>query len=220
MVKHILLFGGNGRTGREVIKRALERGIGVTALVRNASSITQNAPLLRVVQGNPMNAEDVEHAIEGADAVVSTLNNGRTSDMPWAKVTSPVDLMEVSIKNAIASMKARNIPRIATLSAGGVGDSFDDAPWIMRVLIKKTNMKQAYDDHNKVDEALRASGLAWTQARAMGLTNKPHTGEIVHSYANDPKPGMTISRAGVAAFLLDSLSDPAMIGKAPVISEK
>lgn len=220
MTKRILLLGGNGRTGIEVVKLALSRGIGVNALVRDPTKVTITHDLLTVFKGNPMNADDINRAIEGADAVVSTLNNGRTSDMPWAKPTSPVNLMEVSINNAMAAMKSRGITSIATLSAGGVGDSFADAPGFMRFLINKTNMKQAYDDHNKVDTALRASGLNWTQARAMGLSNKPPKGKIIHSYGNQPKPAMMISRATVAAFLLDSLNDPAMWGKAPVISEK
>lgn len=220
MIERILLLGGTGRTGKEVLKLALERGIGVTALVRDPSAVETNHDLLTVVKGTPLSPEDVATAIKGVDGVVSTLNNTRKSDMPWAKITAPPRLMTDSITNVVKAMKAEGISKIAVLSAGGVGDSYDDTPGFMKFLIKRTNMRQAYEDHNGVDEILRASGLDWTQARAMGLVGKAAKGPIVHSYGNVPKPSMTIPRRGVAEFLLDSVADPEMAGKAPVISQR
>lgn len=217
--KRVLLLGGNGRTGRKVIEVATSRGMEVAALVRNPASL-QPREGLTVFEGTPTDADAVERAIEGADSVVSTLNNGRTSDFPWARSTSPKDLMEVSTRNAIAAMEQRQIRRIAVLSAAGVADSYDHSPWWFRMLIDYSNMKQAYEDHNAVDALLRSSDVDWTIARAMGLTNSPPSGTVIHSYANRPKPSMFISRESVAHFLLDSLSDPEMVGRAPVISEQ
>lgn len=220
MTNRILVFGGNGRTGIEVVKLALQRGIGVNAIVRNPESLEISSDLLSVIKGTPMDAEIVTKAMNGVDAVVSTLNNGRKSDNPWAKPTSPVNLMEVSTKNALAAMQKCQVRRISVLSSAGVGDSFRDSPWLFRLLIKRTNMKQAFYDHNAVEAALRASDVDWTLARAMGLTNKAPKGKIIYTYQNNPKPAMTIARQSVASFLLDSLNDNSLIGKAPVISER
>lgn len=220
MIERILVLGGNGRTGRDVIDLALERGWGVNALVRRADSIQQQSDQLAVTEGTPMQVDAVAKAMVGVDAVVSTLNNGRTSDNPWAKPTSPVDLMQVSVRNAIDNMYVQGIRRISVLSAAGVGDSFADSPWVFRQLIRRSNMRQAFDDHNAVDELLRQSDVDWTQARAMGLAGREPKGRLVLSYSKTPKPGMMIARRTVAAFLLDSLTDDSLIGKAPVISER
>lgn len=220
MIERILVLGGNGRTGRDVVDLALERGWGVNALVRRAESIEQQSDLLTVIEGSPMDFETVAKAMLGVDAVVSTLNNGRTSDNPWAKPTSPVNLMRISVRNAIDNMYVRDIRRISVLSAAGVGDSYADSPWVFRQLIRRSNMRQAFDDHNAVDELLRRSDVDWTQARAMGLAGRDPKGRLVLSYGNVPKPGMFISRRTVATFLLDSLTDESLIGQAPVISER
>lgn len=220
MVNHLLVLGGNGRVGTEVVKLALERGIRVNALVRRPAEFAHTSELLTTYEGSPMDAEAVQEASDGADGVISTLNNGRASDNPWAKPTSPKDLMEVSIGNALAAMSARDIRRIAVLSAAGVGDSFQHSPWVFRQLMTRTNMKQAFDDHNAVEVLLRASGVEWTLARAMGLSGKPSKGELVLSYNNEPKPAMMIPRETVARFLIDSLDDESLIGRAPVISER
>ena len=220
MTHKILLLGGSGRTGSAVIKQALSKGFEVVALVRQPEAVTTSNSKLKLVQGSPLNAGDVAMALQGCHAVISTLNNQRTSDSPFAKPKSPENLMANSIQNAISAMKHQNVRRILVLGAAGVGDTYEDVPWFFKFFINYTNLSYAYRDHNQVAEILKSSGLDWTIGHAVMLGKKVGTGPIIQSYGNVPKPASQIHRDSVADFLLDNISNKSLFGKAPVISQK
>lgn len=211
----LLILGANGRTGKCIVKEALARGHEVVALVRNADSLAPQAGLT-VMEGTPTRAADYDQAAKGCDAVLVALNNPRVSDAPWAKpvTTEPV------LTNAAKNMAAGPIKRVVFLSAIGVGDSFEHSPWVMRFLIKNTNLGHAYADHNRVEEVLRASTLDWTLVRASGLSNGTKAKELIVGNAKEPKPGMMIRRKAVAQFMLDCAEISTHIHSTPVISEK
>jgi uncharacterized protein YbjT (DUF2867 family) len=213
------VLGATGRTGRWVLERALEARHDVVALARNPDKVVARSPKLSIVRGTPESARDVLLAISGCDAVVSTLNNNRASDLPWARPVSPPVLMTRSIGNALAAMRASGARRIVVLSALGVGDSFAQAPAITRLLVRRTHLRVVYEDHEAQEALLRQSGLDWTSVRAAILTNARSVKRLLVSCDGRPKAGMTISRAHVARFMVDILDDAAFFGKAPVISE-
>ena len=69
----LVVLGANGRTGRLVVEQALAAGHTVTALVRSPEKLTIRSSGLRIVPGGATNAADVTRALEGGDAVLSTL---------------------------------------------------------------------------------------------------------------------------------------------------
>lgn len=215
----VLALGATGRTGRWVLECALTAGHDVVALARAPEKILAR-PKLSVVRGTPESADDVLAAIRGCEAVISTLNNKRASDLPWAKPIGPAMLMTRSIGNAVVAMRRTAARRIVVLSAVGVGDSFALAPAVVRLLIRRTNLRISYEDHNAQEALLRASGLDWTSVRAAILTNRRAHGKLIVSCDGRPKPAMTIGRAEVARFMVGILEQPAFFGKAPVISER
>lgn len=220
MTKKILLLGATGRTGQAVLEKALARGWQVNALVRNPDSLATVHPGLTVFKGTPLNGADVAKAIEGCDAVISTLNNNRASDNPFAKPVSPPTFMADSIRNTLTAMEANSIKRIVVLSAAGVGDSFMEQPWLFRLLIKKTNLGHTYRDHDAVDAMLRASGTDWTLPRPVMLGKTPGKAPIIVSYDKVPKPHFQITRDSVAQFIVDSVDNASLIRKAPTLSQK
>lgn len=215
----IAVLGASGRTGRLVIDQGIARGHEMTALVRKAA---QFAPRdnLSVIEGSPIVAADVERAIADADGVIVTLNNSRTSDLPWARPVSPPNFLESSVRNIAAAMEAtESTSRLVMLSAIGVGDSFPDAPWILRQLIRHTNLAIGYADHNEVDAFLRSTALDWTLVRAVGLSNSQKVGQLIVGTARVPKPAMMISRKMVAQFLLHCMESGEHSRSSPVISQ-
>lgn len=220
MTGRILLLGATGRTGRLALEYALSQGIEVAALVRNAAAITVQSDKLAVIEGSPMNADDVRKAIAGCDAVVSALNNNRTSDNPWARRLSPSLFMTNSIRNCLAAMNKQGLRRIVVLSSVGVNDSFDDAVFVMRWLIRNTNLQYTFQDHDAQESELRRSGVDWTAVRAALLNNGKKPKTLVESYYNEPKPALMISRLHTARYLIDCLEDQATFRKAPTISER
>ena len=69
-----------------------------------------------------------------------------------------------------------------------------------------------------VDQVVRASsGIDWTLARAVALTDKPAGGPVRAAEAGTEKPGARINRADLAQFLVQTIEDDAWIRKAPLV---
>lgn len=69
----LLVFGATGGTGGRLVQQALEQGHVVTAFARDPAKIHLVHPNLRVVRGDILQADTVETAMAGQDAVVSAL---------------------------------------------------------------------------------------------------------------------------------------------------
>lgn len=77
----LLVLGGSGRTGIHVLTHAAARGHHVRALVRNPDAVEAPAGV-ELIAGTPSRIDDIRTAAQGAEAVISTLNNARASDNP------------------------------------------------------------------------------------------------------------------------------------------
>ena len=83
----IAVFGATRGTGRAVVEQALARGHEVTAFARNPAAVAASHARLRVVQGDAFDAAAVARAVQGQDAVVSSL--GWIQGRRRARVTAP-----------------------------------------------------------------------------------------------------------------------------------
>jgi putative NADH-flavin reductase len=216
----LLVLGGTGQTGRQVIEQALSRDLAVVALVRDRGRLPVQSGRLRVVTGTPVDGGTVREAMADCRAVVSALGISRRSAWPWAPVTSPPDLMLLSIGNTIDAMRERGVTRIVVVSAGGVGDSSGDMPRGFRWLVEHSRIGAAYQGHEDQERLLRESDMQWTVLRPSMLTNKPGSGQVLLSYGGRPQPRRSISRQTLAAALLDALDDPELVRRAPTVSER
>ncbi|WP_340373806.1 NAD(P)-binding oxidoreductase [Streptomyces sp. SS7] len=213
----LLVLGGSGRTGIHVLKQAAERGHHVRALVRNPDAV--QAPTgVELIQGTPANIDDIRKAAEGTEAVLGALNNARASDNPWAKPVSPPMFMTDATRNTLTVMKEEGINRIVLTSTMGAGDDWARLNPLLRALFKMSNLKAGFADHTGVDQVIRASsGIDWTLARAVTLTDKPGGGPVRAAEAGTEKPGARINRADLARFLVQTIEDDTWIRKAPLV---
>ncbi|MFY0618937.1 NAD(P)-dependent oxidoreductase [Shimia sp.] len=218
--KTVLVLGGTGRTGSHVIDKALDAGHVVHVLARRPEAVAKKHDMLKVFKGTPENADELDAAIAGCDAVIATMNNARASDSPFARIVNSPTLLTDIFGNVVAAMNEHGIRRVVQLGATGAGDSFEAAPWIFRQFIKRTNLGVAYSDHEGVEAVLVASGLDWTVGRAVGLGKK--TGTVTESYVvagkSAPKPSMQIARESVAEWLVAALDRSDLYSKTPTIS--
>ncbi|MEM6892123.1 MAG: NAD(P)H-binding protein [Bacteroidota bacterium] len=215
----ILLLGATGRTGKWVLKAALEKGHSVHCLSRNSSRITQQDGLT-IFEGNPTHSADLQKAMEGCEAIISVLNISRTSDFPWARLRTPKTLLSDTMSLVVSSTKELGIKRIAICSAWGVAESKKDIPKWFKWFIDNSNIGVAYADHERQENILSQSPLDWTIVRPVGLSNSQRTQTIQESFDNHPKPGMLISRKSVGHYLVDSLENKTLVQKKVVISKK
>lgn len=192
----LLLLGATGATGTLFVERATAAGHEVIAFVRDTTKIA-SADRLTVVEGDVRDARALAEAMRGTDAVVSTLGLGKVKD--------PGDLIADTTRALVRAAEDSGTKRVLIMSAFGVGDSLAKASGLLRFLYK--GGKATFADKAAGEQILTASGLDWTLAYPVLLTNKPATDNVhaVDLAALDRLPGLPrISRADVAAFLLDT----------------
>jgi putative NADH-flavin reductase len=209
----LVVLGASGGCGQQLVSQAKLRGHEVTAVVRSQS--WQPPAGVRVLRGDLTNETFLRDAVRGADAVVSALGLRIGGLGPWNKPEQP-DFIARSTAALVAALKAEGVRRVMAISAGGVGDSFEVMPGIMKFMIRNTALKHAYPELGKMENALLASGLDVCIPRPSGLTDGPALGGV--KIARAYKGRATINRADVAAWMLDQLALPAFTERTPMIS--
>ncbi len=204
----LLILGGTGGVGRHLVKGALAAGHRITLLVRPETSFEPAAGSdFRVVRGDVLVGEALHEAMDGAEAVLSSIGMQRKNPAnPWSASVSPGELTSVAARRIIASMKGRGVKRVIAVSAAGVGDSEARLNLLMRFFLATTMIGPAYVDLARMESTFAESGLDWLAPRPTRLTDGPQATRIkvVDAFGlND-----AISRADVARFMLRALELP------------
>ena len=185
----LFVIGATGRTGREIVEQALDRGYHVTAFVRSPENITLKNERLTVVKGNAMDEKQLFDAMQNHDAVVSTLGP--------RKVFKPGSILHDSALAITRAMNRAGVKRLVVLSAAA---HFPGIPNRIASFIMRNHMR----DSLAMEEVVQANGLDWTIARPPRLTQEDYTTYRSREGAA-PKMGFTVSRKAVAAFMLDAI---------------
>lgn len=206
---NIALFGGSGRTGREVILQALESGHTIHALVRTPEKLDIVHSQLNILKGDVENQEDVLRTIKGTDAVLMMIGHTKTSNK---------DVLEKATSHVVDAMKLHGITRVISLTGATVKVPQDvKQKFISRLAetIMKTLAKDLLHDSYVQKNILESSGLAWTIVRGPRLLEGPMTGVYRTGYFTFEKP--MINRADVAHFMLRELQEPRYVHEYPLI---
>ncbi|MFG1643429.1 NAD(P)-dependent oxidoreductase [Amycolatopsis sp. NPDC049252] len=205
-----LILGATGATGSLLTDTALNAGHEVIALVRNPQKMPER-PGLHVIAGDARDARALTDATGKADALVSALGVGRTR--------SPGNLILDTARAVIFAAGQTGLRRVVFQSAFGVGASYPKSSILMRLGYHLA--PAVFRDKAAGEQLLTATGLDWTLAYPGMLTNGPRTGKVT---ATDLAtltrlPGLPrISRADVAAFLLDAAASDTWIRRIAVIT--
>jgi putative NADH-flavin reductase len=194
----------------------MKRGYNVVGIARDPGRV--DVKDAEVIVGTPYDFETVRKAAVGCDAVISALNIFPQSDGLFGKIKTPLDTMSVSIKNTVRAMGEKDIKRIIVMTALGVGDSSQELPGFFSFIIRISNIKYAYADHDAQEKVLENSGLDWTVVRPVGLTDKNDDVSILYNMKGVGKIKSTISRNAVAHFMIDCLEKRQFIKQKPGIS--
>jgi putative NADH-flavin reductase len=204
----VLIIGATGATGQVLMREALEQGYEVTALARNPSALAPEDHRPRVLQGNALDASEVEAAVAGQDAVLSALGT---------RSTRPTTLFSQSTHNLISAMNKHGVRRLVCITGIGAGESKGHVGFLYDRIMLPFVVKNIYEDKNRQEEAIKQSDLEWVIVRPARLTDEAAKGEY-RVYLGGSYTAKTISRADVAAFMLAQLTDETYVHKMPVIS--
>ncbi|MEW8967397.1 MULTISPECIES: NAD(P)-dependent oxidoreductase [Exiguobacterium] len=206
---HIAVFGGSGRTGRELITQALAHGHHVKALVRSPEKLDLTHDRLTIVKGDAENRDDVFRTVEGTDAVLMALGHTKTSNK---------DVLEQATSHVVAAMHAYNATRVVNLTGATVKVPKDVKQKLISRFaetLMKTFAGDLLRDSYIQKGILEASGLEWTIVRGPLLLEGPMTGTYRTGYFAFDKP--MIDRADVAHFMLRELEERQYVHEYPLI---
>ncbi len=202
----ILVVGATGRTGRLVVQGAVEEGHGVRAFSRSVTAdLVPDG--VEVVAGDVCEPDDVRRAVEGVDAVIVALSMVRTSNSPWARITTPLDLHTRAARLLLPACADAGVRRYVTISAHGVGPSRPRAGWAFLALVHGSKIGVAYDNLAEAEQEVMACDLDWTIVRPTRLTDAVGTGRWKASADLVAGSFDRISRADLARFLVAAVSD-------------
>jgi putative NADH-flavin reductase len=186
----IVLLGANGRTGRQVLSRALDAGDTVTAFVRAEDRLADMThPQLSIRAGNVCDPNALKHILPGHDAVISTLG-------PRTPTKAACAIYSESATAIVAAMQECGVNRLLVTSTALLFPSDRLLDRILR-FIARHNAHSA----GLMEQTIGASNLDWTIARTVFLNDKD-TMSLRISEDGRPDGASSVSRSAVADFLL------------------
>lgn len=206
----ILIIEATRGIGRALLSCARQEGHEVRVLVRDPARLDAGSGSLEVIRGDIRDAEAVRSAARDQEAVCSCIGSPLTF--------GPVDLFSVGARNLVAALQENPACKLVAVTGIGAGDSKGHGGFLYDRLFKPLVLKTIYEDKDREEEIIKASGLHWLIVRPAGLTNGPRTG--VYRVIND-LTGITakrISRLDVADFILKELAKPENFGRTPLLT--
>ncbi len=208
----IAVVGAAGRTGLKVVERALERGDEVVAIVRDPGKLAgletaeASQGRLHTVKATADDVTALTGAFRGVDVVVSALGHNATSGE---------QVLAHGTTAALAAMNEAGVRRLLVVSASGHLTDGDAFP--VRFLVKPilgAFLRTQFADMREMERIVRVSDADWTIIRPPMLTDKDAQGRYKSRRNLNVRGGFQMTRADLAAAILDQVDDVTTIRQA------
>ncbi|AZM49798.1 epimerase [Streptomyces sp. WAC 06738] len=215
----LTVLGATGATGRLVVRRALDEGHHVTAVVRDPARLPVTGEALDVATvGDVTDPEPLAELCRDRDAVLSCL--GTTTRRAPAVLAPATHAL-------VRAAQAAGMTRALVISAAPVGPPAPDEGLPARRIVfplVRAVFRDVYADSAAMEEELARSPLDWTALRPGRLTNTPATGHYHHRIGTNVPTTGSLPRADLAHAMLDLLPQEAtwrqVVGVGPVRRRK
>ncbi|QBA64035.1 NAD(P)-dependent oxidoreductase [Muriicola soli] len=203
----LLIIGGTGKTGRQLIKQGLEQGHELTVLARAPDKLKVKHPKLHILRGDVLEPETMVESFQGQDAVLSALGHQRF----FIKTT----ILSQGTANIITAMKNSGVNRLVCITSLGINDSRYRLGLYYTLFTVPLILYFYFRDKAKQEKLIMNSELNWTIVRPGQLFN----GKKRTKYRIGFKVGHYIltkfvSRADVAHFMLREVQENNYLKKA------
>lgn len=205
----LLIVGATRGIGRQLVEQALASGHAVTALAREPRRLSLQHERLRVMKGDILDANSVNAAMTGQEAVCCTIG---------VKSPFPTTVFSEGTRNLIEAMKKSGVRRLVCVTGIGAGDSRGHGGFLYDNLVLPFPFRFVYADKDRQEALIKASDLDWTIVRPGFLTNGPLTKRYrVFTDLTGVTAGW-ISRADVAHFMLEELALNRYVHRTPLVT--
>lgn len=211
---NVTVFGATGAIGSLTIAELLDRGHTVTAYARNEAKVPAVwGDQVRVVIGQMSDADAIDSAVAGADAVVSALGpslDRKATGLPLVEGT----------RHILEAMKRHGVTRYIAHATPAILDPQEKPTLATRLIgfMPRTFMRRAYDEIAGMTDPVKASDLNWTIVRFIAPKDTPKQGNLRVGFFGTDKLGFAVSRADIAAFTAAQVDEDTYIRRAPAIS--
>ncbi|SEO12855.1 Putative NADH-flavin reductase [Mucilaginibacter gossypiicola] len=206
-IHKLVIIGANGGIGLQCVEQALQAGHLVTAILRNPAKLTIEHPNLKKVSGDVMHPGAFEDHFENQDAIISAIGvaGGFGAD-------KPTTLYSEGNANVLKVMNQKGIKRLFLISASAIEIS-PVLPFYVRLIEKyivQKLLKHMYADLHRMEALIKQSNnIDWTIIRPPQLTNQTVSGKYRIAIDTFLKNCLKISRADVAHFIINNISNQA-----------
>lgn len=204
----LFALGASGGVGSKLLAEAAARGHQITAQTRTVGKITET-PSVKVVVGSPTDEAFLRRNLHEHDAAILCIgvdSIGRTT------------LFSDATRALVAAMQAAKVKRLVAITGIGSGETRGHGGWFYNRVIFPLFTRNRYADKDRQEALIERSGLDWTIIRPAPFT--VHAGNQPLQIVTDIPPGLqlrSISRAEVAAFILDILENGQFSHQKPFI---
>lgn len=208
------IVGASGKTGIWAVRKAVERGHEVTAVVRNRSKLEAmlgpaDAGRISIVEADLMEQGSVERALKDAETVIYAAGpvKGTPADMPVK-----------AADHVVQAMKRGAGKKLVWLTGAGVMDERDGKSGSRKVIrgIMKLMAGKVLKASEDAYETVKHSDLIYVVARPPMLADKPGGSGLTASYT-PPKP-IPLGREDLGEFLVQAAETQEFDNESPLIS--
>jgi putative NADH-flavin reductase len=211
---NVTVFGATGVIGSLAVRDLLTEGHNVTAYVRSPAKVPADwNARVRVVVGELADADRIDDAVAGADALISTLGPMLGRGPSGLPLTEGARLI-------VAAMQRHGVHRYignGTPSVMDIRDRHTILTWLINAMGDRSK-SIAFADMRSMTGQITKSDLDWTIVRFLAPRNSPPSGVLRVGFFGQNSIGLAISRADIAAFTVAQLHDTTYIRAMPAIS--
>ena len=213
----VLVFGSTGGSGRAAVEHLVAQGHEVSAFVRRAAGAKVPAGV-KLMEGDVMQREDVDGAVQGQDAVIVTLGirENPLRVRLFGPARTPLDVRSTGTRHVIEAMRRHSVPKLVVQTSYGVGDTRDKLGMIDKLFFELL-LKPQIADTELQESDVTASGLDWVVVQPVHLTDTLDDRMPFISTAGETAQ-MKVSRNSVGRFLAQAAVTQEYIGKSVALS--
>ncbi len=161
--ERIVVFGGTGFIGKQIVQKFLNNGNLVTVVTRKKK---KSSDKLTIINGDVRDAQSLNNTIQKNDQIVIALSLDKRDNKT----------MSIGTANIIKQMNKAGAVRLVCISGQGVGESIKEMPFLFRFIVRIFGrLQRLIQDHARQEELIKNTELEWTIIRPTRVINKPET---------------------------------------------
>lgn len=214
-MKRITILGATGMVGKNLLQKTINNGIQVKVLARNKNKLQDFLQEIEVIEGNYFDNDKLEKALEGSEAILSTIGPPRFGELLSDEEDRYIDSLAYIIKQMQTNKQARWV----SISGAGVKRTRENLPLARKLLrVKlKAESKSTITIKDRELQMLEQSPLDWTSIRPPMIEEGVEGNFVAHE---NKYLGPTVDLNQLTDFMLAEITNNEWIKKAPVIGTK